>query len=316
MQTWLIAKTSNNDDLADRTSSAIVLDESPVNHRAEASTKAPDADNDKRRADPVPEGDKVAAVISAHEHEAGESSGSGRLDRKIDVCLSILMRLVNHQTNLPDETLRHFRHLIRLSSDLKGSLVENLAKKLDAQRTLKAKYHKTSNKLIGTVDYSTGYVFPKEPTDQKIDDRWTTIYRYIVDTVGLDNARPHISASSAEYIVSFAENIATGRTSNDQLDSYIESVSGPLKSPHAQQTLYSALFCRWVFADPEPMLRAIHSAGMMHLYETRLTGASDNVAGLSEVRHHDMAAAKLLFEDRDFQDVEVKQRIAVFASDL
>jgi hypothetical protein len=32
----------------------------------------------------VPGGDEVATVISAHEYEAGESSGSGRLDRKIE----------------------------------------------------------------------------------------------------------------------------------------------------------------------------------------------------------------------------------------
>jgi hypothetical protein len=316
--TILTTDTANTQKpaLDDRDSPAIVLDELPENPRAEASTKAPDADNDKRRTGPVPGGDEVATVISAHEYEAGESSGSGRLDRKIDACLSILTRLVNHQTNLSDETMRHIRHLISASSDPNGSLVENLVKELDSQRALKARYYKMSNELIGSIDYSTGLVFPKEPTYRKIEESWTDIYQHLVDTVGPNNTRPFISVLSAGYVVGFAENIATGRVSNDQLDSYIESVSGPLKSPHAKQTLFSALFCRWVFAAPEPMLHAMHSDGMMHLYENRITGASDIVAGLSEVRHHDMAAAKLLFEDRDFQDVEVKERIAVFESGL
>ena len=108
-----------------RTSPAIVLDESPDNHRAEASTKAPDADDDKRRTDPVPGTDKVLAVSSAHQHEAEESSDSEHLHHKLDVCLSILARLVEHQTSLPDETLEHFRMLIRTLKAPNGSLVEN-----------------------------------------------------------------------------------------------------------------------------------------------------------------------------------------------
>jgi hypothetical protein len=136
-------------------------------------------------------------------------------------------------------------------------------------------YHRMSNKLIVSIDYSTGLVFPKEPTHRKIDDHWTAIYEYIVHTIGLDNARPDISASRAGYIVGFTKNIATERVSNDQLDSYIESVSGLLKSPHAQQILFSALFCRWVFVALELMLHAMHLDGMMHLFEGILTGASD-----------------------------------------
>ena len=303
--------------LDDQASSTIVLDESPENHEAEASTKALDADNDKRRTDPVPAYDEAAAIISAHEHEAGEIADSRRIHHKIDVCLSVLTRLINYQSNLPDETMRHFRHLIDGTSDPIDSVVEDLVKQLDSQRAMTAKYHKMAHTLIGAVDYGKNALdFPKEPTYRKIKDHWTAVYEYIVDTVGSTNTRPRISASSAGYIVGFAENIATGRVSTDQLDLYIESVSGPLKSPYAQQTLLSALFCRWVFAAPEPMLHAMHSDGMMHLYENRLAGASDKVAGLSEVRQFDMAAAKLLFEDRDFQDVEVKLRTAVFESGL
>lgn len=105
-----------------------------------------------------------------------------------------------------------------------------------------------------------------------------------------------------------AGNVAHSRIPGPQLGAYVGSLAGLLESPQAQQLLFSALLCRWVFADPEIMLKDMHSAAMLHLYDGIRSKANTNGEGLAAVQRHDQLATKLLFENPAFQAAEVKRQ--------
>ena len=315
------SKTQQHTATFDRATEVIVIDDLPEGFLA-VSSSSRGGDNEplseqhgpephKRKADRESEEESINVKPSSKRQKTGELTLE-MVSEKIDACLSVISNLITHQPNLPEETTEHLHQIIRTIKNPNGSIVENLVKDLDSQRALKAKHRDMVQKLVQFVNLNTGTVFPKESPQQEVSKSWTAFYEHIVLTVGPNNTSPKIDAASAGYVACFAENIAYGRIPGDQLKTYIESLSALLKSPHAQQALFSALFCRWIFAAPEPMLHAMHSDGMIHLYNSILSSASTTAAGIVKVQQYDKVAAKLMFEDPDFQKVEVARRIKEF----
>lgn len=262
----------------------------------------------KKTADPMFEHESATA---REQGIKGEPSKFETFNSKLNICSSVLSGLIDHLPSLPEETGQHYRQLLRTLQDPNGRVVESLIKDLHSQRTLKAKYRDMVQKLVSSVDMSNGPIFPREPTHHEVSEKWATFYAHVMSTVGPNNIMPKISVASAGYLASSAENIAYGRISDEQLKSYIKSLSALFRSPHAQQSLFSALLCRWVFSTPEPMLRSMHSGGMMALYDGVISGATTIADGLAQVATLDKIAAKLMFEDSMFQNTETKHRIKV-----
>ncbi|XPS69480.1 hypothetical protein M3J07_001739 [Ascochyta lentis] len=237
------------------------------------------------------------------------------LNQKVDACFDMISNMVTNQQSSPEERSEHIHQLIRTFRDSKESIIENLIKDLESQRSLKTKHRAMVQNLVEFVDLNNGTAFPKIPAQNEIDRMWTKFYEQIVSTVGPNNVTPSPTPEGAGYLTCAAEGIANGRIPNDQLEACIESLRRYLETPHAQQSLFSALFCRWIFASPEPMLHAMHSGGMMRLYDGVIGAAQDPTSeGLARVQHYDKVATKLMFEEPDFQTVEVSRRTSEFKS--
>ncbi|KAF3037822.1 hypothetical protein E8E12_007224 [Didymella heteroderae] len=264
-------------------------------------------DANKRKADVLSEASIFVSEPSSKKQNTDDLTLEA-VNKKVDACLSILRSLVTHQSNVAEETAEHCLQVIRTVSDTKGSVIENLLKDLESHRTLKTKYRDMVQNLIEGVNLNTGIVFPKEPPQQEVDQFWRLIHEHIVSIVGANKTSPKISQLSAGFVACSAENIAYSRIPKDQLKTYLESLAGPLKSPYAQQTLLSALICRWLLSDSEPMLDTMHSPGMMQLYAAVRGRASTTEGGLATVQQYDRITAKLMFEDLDFQKVEFEPR--------
>ncbi|KAF2621600.1 hypothetical protein BU25DRAFT_463557 [Macroventuria anomochaeta] len=169
-------------------------------------------------------------------------------------------------------------------------------------------------KLVGYVNLETGTVFPKIRPQHEVNQSWTAFYEYIVLTVSSDNITLTVSVLSVGCFACSAKNIAYGCIPGSQLKAYIESLFAILKSPHAQQTLFSTLFCRWTLAIAESILSVMHSDGMMHQYDVMLASQKTNADGVAKVQQYDKVAARLLFEGPDFRNLEVTRRISEFKS--
>ena len=265
----------------------------------------------KRKAVEMSDEDIVMIEPPTKKQNTGNSTLES-VNNKLDVCLSIMSAFVTHQQSLPEDIVEHVNQLLRTCKDPNGSIVEDLVKDLNSQRALKIKHRNVVKKLIEYVNLNTGAVFPKTPPQNEVDKAWSMFYDHVVSTVGPNNVTPKISPSSAGYLACAVENITYGRIPNDQLEAYIDSIDPIIKSPHAQQALFSALLFRWAFASPEPMLNNMHSDGMMHHYNTILAAEKTNADGLARVQQYDKAAAKMMFENDDFKDTEVARRVKHF----
>lgn len=280
-------------------------------HSEELGLATSDQGTNQRRAGTVSETESTVSEPSLEKQEAGYQT-QGNLNNKVDVCLSILSSLVTHQLDLPEETAAHIHQLIRTSREPKQSFLENLLKDLESQRALKARHRNMVKKLVEFVDLNNGTVFPKTTPQNEVDRMWTAFHEHVVSIVGFNNVKPVLSQDSGGYMTVSAENIAHSRIPGEELEAYVESLGDPLRSPHAQQLLFSALLCRWVFAGPEIVFKDTHSAGMLHLY-SGILGTSETIAeGLARVQKYDQVATKLLLEDSGFQvNVIKRQKAAV-----
>ncbi|UPX15434.1 uncharacterized protein EKO05_0005881 [Ascochyta rabiei] len=281
---------------------------SPNDH----SLKPSDAGTCKRK-DVELSDDEVADVNVAPKRQNTSSISLESVNQKVDACFDMISNMITNQRNLPEEYSEHVHQLIRTFKDPNGSIFENLIRDLDSQRSLKTKHRIMVQKLVEFVDLSNGTVFPKVPAQNEVDKVWTALYEHIVSTVGPNNITPCPTPEGAGYLTCAAEGIANGRIPDDQLETCVESLQQYLQSPHAQQTLFSALFSRWGFTTPEPMLRTMHSDGMMQLYSAVKNAAQDAQSeGLERVQHYDKVATKHMFEDADFQTVHVSRRRSEF----
>ncbi len=130
--------------------------------------------------------------------------------------------------------------------------------------------------------------------------------------VGPNAIEPVPTLYEAGYLTGCAESIAHGLIPESQLEPYISTLSPMLESPHAQQTLLSALFCRWAFLSPEPMLTWEEIPE--DLYTTLAALAA--FEGLAKVSRYFKRATQHLFMDPEFKRTELTPRISELAARL
>lgn len=118
----------------------------------------------------------------------------------------------------------------------------------------------TIDHLLGG-EYMQGLTqqFPPAPTASDVRAAWDDFYLCILDTVGPGHVTP--DPDPGPYALLWhncLEQIASGQMAETELAEHMRVFEKHSISPHSQQALLSALFCRWVFQSPEPIFNAHH----------------------------------------------------------
>lgn len=175
--------------------------------------------------------------------------------------------------DLSSEANANLLVIIRTIQREGDELLDKLMLDLRSEQRLKEKYRDMAKRLVEVEDLRTGTVFPKSPEENDVQDLWAKFREYILWTVGKRNKTPTPSLTSAGYLSARVEDIASGRVSDVQFNNCLHTLKEFMVSPHAQQMLLGALFCRWVFQNPEGMLRDSHSQGQVKMYEAALAAS-------------------------------------------
>jgi hypothetical protein len=101
--------------------------------------------------------------------------------------------------------------------------------------------------------------FPLAPTSSDVRAAWDDFSQCILDAVGPGHVTP--VPDPGPYALLWhncLEQIASGQMADTELAEHMRVFEKHLISPHSQQALLSALFCRWVFQSPEPIFNDHH----------------------------------------------------------
>lgn len=98
---------------------------------------------------------------------------------KVDAFLLILSSWMTQQSHMPEEIVEHCHQIIRTVKDPEGSVIEDLLKDIESQRTLRAKYRDLVQEIVKYVDPRTGTEFPKEPAQQELEQTWVKFQEYV-----------------------------------------------------------------------------------------------------------------------------------------
>ncbi len=159
-----------------------------------------------------------------------------------------------------------------LTRDATSGFVAVLKNAQELEDTMK-KQQALIRRLVGGPEYQVRMEFPKTPSLLSISDTLATCRQYILDTVGDDRDSPTPTSVAAGYLSRCMEDVANGRLLDEDLAPDIYNFRMHLESPHAQQALLGALFCRCVFQSPEPMCKAYHPKALTkHLEAMRMQG--------------------------------------------
>ncbi|KAJ8115704.1 hypothetical protein OPT61_g2703 [Boeremia exigua] len=315
------APKRQNTAAARRSPSVIVIDEATGLHpsvtvSSQTSEKTSGENKRKREAEVASEAaDTALGALSKRQKLSVPTIET--VNEKVDALMSVLSGILNNsEQNMQENVLEHLQQIIRTAERPQTSLVGDLIKDLKSQRNMKEDYRVLIRKLVDFRNLTSPNVFPKEPHQKDVSRSWSEFHEQMVSIVGPNNVTPMLTPASAAYIASAAEQIADSRITDDQLQVYIESLQRYLKSPHAQQAVFSALFCRWVFSNPEPMLDDMHSEGMLHLYEGVLKSASNTADGLDRMQEYDKVAANSLFKSPAFENIQTTRRVSELKSQL
>lgn len=159
---------------------------------------------------------------------------------------------------------------------LGGSVNDNMSKEL-ASKELGCNEQTTQLKrLFGQRADINDNQFPKAPSEEEVDQIWRNTRAYISWLVGPRETRPLPSMCFAGYVGYAIEDVAHGRTPDNELSVCIQRHRKALRSPFVQRAMLSALFFRDVFQIQDPIFAEQYSYGTMKLYEMdRAIGESE-----------------------------------------
>jgi hypothetical protein len=101
--------------------------------------------------------------------------------------------------------------------------------------------------------------FPPAPPSSDVRAAWDDFSQYILDAVDPGNVAPIPKLGPYALLWhNCLEQIASGQMADTELAKHMHVFEKHLVSPHSQQALLSALFCRWVFQAPEPIFKDHH----------------------------------------------------------
>ncbi|KAF9700554.1 hypothetical protein EKO04_001480 [Ascochyta lentis] len=223
--------------------------------------------------------------------------------------------LNNYKTSaggLSEQSVKDLQHTLNQIQHMPNQAFENMANDALAEGKKLASLRNLLKTIIHEYNpVNNGNDFPQVPQlfEQRSD--WTVLRDAIVFTVGHDNDTPFPSKLSAGYLSARAEDIASSRVLDAELESCIRGLRKHLISPHALQLLLSALLCRLVFQSPEPLLDGEHTKGWLKLYEA--VAVND---GLDQVQRFDKIALQMLFEDDTIKHTLTERRLQKVAQDF
>lgn len=165
------------------------------------------------------------------------------------------------------------RRLINITRTLDrepGELFANMLKDIRSADAAKKDMRDLLRDLIGRREYNKANEFPSIPYRADGEKAWQDMRQYIKDGFGHAPAfEPKPTGVGAGYIAAHIEDLAKdGRVPMGSQKTYIEELSPFLASPQSAHAIVSALFCRWLFAAPEPMFHNVYSEKEMKIYET------------------------------------------------
>ncbi|KAJ8110499.1 hypothetical protein OPT61_g6673 [Boeremia exigua] len=212
----------------------------------------------------------------------------------VELCLELAYACLDKPLSGPllERTRRYFS---RNPSSFAGDMLKHAQ---DTESMLD-KQHALITRLVGEPEFQVKTVFPKTPSPSSVDNTLASFRQSIVDINGDERDTPAPTLAAAGYLSRCMEDIASGRILPKELVNYIKDFRIYLKSPHAQQAVLGALFCRWVFQSPEPMCEAHYPKALMKLLEAKLMQGETKADGLERVQHADKLVAQEMFADAD-----------------
>jgi hypothetical protein len=175
----------------------------------------------------------------------------------IDASLNELKVEDNHSQKSLAILTQHIENMRRLNPD---AVIKDLLRCSLMQSEQLAKKGATINRLLGG-EYMEGLTqqFPPAPTASDVRAAWDDFYLCILDTVGPGHVTP--DPDPGPYALLWhncLEQIASSQMADTELAEHMRVFEKRSISPHSQQALLSALFCRWVFQSPEPIFNNHH----------------------------------------------------------
>lgn len=177
----------------------------------------------------------------------------------------LMRRILETGEDLSADENEQIRSIIRTVERHPNEFFDKLMQDLRSERALKVEYRTGLKKTIG--DLKMGPKFPKPLDYDEVRLNWKGFKDHIVWAVGRGLKTPTPSLTASAFLSARIEDIAYGRVMEDQLQSCIEDVCEFLVSPHAQQSLLSALFCHWIFESPEWMCKDMHNDTSLTMLE-------------------------------------------------
>jgi hypothetical protein len=169
------------------------------------------------------------------------------LDQKVEVLQQIVHwckeKLVDSGEAMTSTTNSDIRKISDDISKNPNHIFANLYDRLELKEKEAERYEDIVVKLIGAPDFS-GNKFP-QPTDLSFcRSRWEEAMEIVREAVGVEDKTPdHLpSPDLAGYLTCAAENIASGRYREDELENCIKNLHEHLKSPYAVQMLMGAFY--------------------------------------------------------------------------
>jgi hypothetical protein len=240
---------------------------------------------------------RVASVKNAPVHTAPQSTLVTRspatpveqttLDMVKDIShlVSLLMRdRVLGGKGITEEMKDRLINITRTPDREPGELFANVLRDLHAAEAANKDLRDLLRDLVGRRDYKMVNAFPSTPDKADIEKAWKDMRQYIKDAFGHDpDFEPTPSGIGAGYIAARIEDLAKdGRELLGPQRMYFEKLSPFLASPHSAHAVVSTLFCRWLFAAPEPMFQDLYSDKELKIYETWLLNGEPVMARPSQ----------------------------------
>ncbi|KAF2129965.1 hypothetical protein P153DRAFT_418650 [Dothidotthia symphoricarpi CBS 119687] len=169
----------------------------------------------------------------------------------------------------------------------------------------KASYLEKLRGVVG-VEQHDGQSFPRAPERKTVDQGWKDTRNGIRDVVGHELGA--LTEFERGFLVAKVDELLNGRHADQELEEWLEGFIAQLGQLKGAQTLMSALFCRLVFATPDPMFNEVDPISMEIYKMTALT------EGLMRVKHLNMIGTKLWFASVEFASGAGLRRATMIAT--
>jgi len=152
-----------------------------------------------------------------------------------------------------------------------GQLLEKMLLDVHSADAAKADFRALLRDLVGRRELNKDNVFPRVPEHPDMDKAWKTMRKHIQEAFDFSfPPEPLPAPEDAGYLARCIEELAEGSGSLGSMPQYIDKLKPYLDSPHSVQAVLGALFCRRLFATPEPMCTGVYSDKELMMYRALL----------------------------------------------